>query len=91
MPRLCCANRLACTWHRREVGAIYTGDLAVQAALLASIPILAAMLPGDALNCVYSGASQLKPVDVIERVRQGLQWPTTCRHWSFAAHRRCRC
>ena len=28
----------------------------MQATLLASIPILAAMLPGDALNCVYSGA-----------------------------------
>jgi len=43
--------------YRRQVGAVYTADVAVQAALLASIPILAAMLPGDALNCVYSGAS----------------------------------
>ncbi len=45
-----------CPQCRRQIGAIYTADVAVQATLLASIPILAVMLPGDALNCVYSGA-----------------------------------
>ena len=49
----------SCIMRRRQIGTVYTGDVAVQAALLASIPILAAMLPGDALNCVYSGESRV--------------------------------
>ena len=35
---------------------MYTADTAVQAALIGVMPVLAAMLFGDALNCVYSGA-----------------------------------
>ena len=53
-----CPVHLLLMWsrRRRQIGALYTADVAVQATLLASIPILVAMLPGDALNCVYSGA-----------------------------------
>jgi len=66
------------SWHRRQIGAIYTADVAVQAALLASIPILAAMLPGDALNCVYSGAPDGHSV-AYKVVSSSARPPITCR------------
>ena len=41
---------------RAPISRLYTDDKAVQAALMGVMPVLAAMLFGDALNCVYSGA-----------------------------------
>ncbi len=42
---------------RLPLSRLYTNDAAVQAALMGVMPVLAAMLFGDALNCVYSGAA----------------------------------
>ena len=44
---------------RSQISQLYTRDLAVQAALFGVMPVVAAMLLGDALNCVYSGALHL--------------------------------
>lgn len=44
------------TVFRSELGPLFTVDAAVQRSVASLAPILAAMVVGDAWNCVFSGA-----------------------------------
>ena len=44
-----------CTVFRSSLGTLFSVDVLVQRAVASLAPILAAMLVGDAWNCVFSG------------------------------------